>query len=483
MKRIFTLLAATLLLTAALCVTASASEFDKTAEELSAIGMFRGSDKGFELDRAPTRSEAAIMLVRLYGAEESAKAAYDAGELTHPFKDVSDFAAPYVAWVYDNGISKGTGADTFGSANACSAKMYCAFLLRALGYQDGTDFAYDDTLAFAAEKGFYVPAAFGGDFLRDDLAAVTYQALATDLKDGSTYLLDSLVKSGAVDVKAAAPITEKIETYRALTSTVGKTMENSLDVDMDIKMDMAIAETITEDGKTTTEKQNVASTVTGKVQMILGEKDMQMGMNMKTVTKGDGTEEAVGQTVETGMWLKDGWAYVQSGDTAYKYQVEDVMALYQQAMAQTAQVSDVSMLPYIDSITAKKSGGDTVYTLDLSGVMNGMMGDVQTMLGALAMTQDLGLDMSLDITDCTYTYTVGSSGQLKNTSGAVKMTMAMNMDAGDKGALAMTCDYDIALTMKVNATGKAVKVSYPDLSKFQEIAPDAIPTLPVSPAA
>ena len=60
--------------------TASASSYDSVAEELSAIGVFRGTAGGFELDRAPTRSEAAIMLVRLYGAEDEAKAAYEAGQ-------------------------------------------------------------------------------------------------------------------------------------------------------------------------------------------------------------------------------------------------------------------------------------------------------------------------------------------------------------------------------------------------------------------
>ena len=65
MKRFFTLLFTALLLTAALCVSASASQYDSVAQDLSAIGMFRGTGNGFDLDRAPTRSEAAIMLVRL----------------------------------------------------------------------------------------------------------------------------------------------------------------------------------------------------------------------------------------------------------------------------------------------------------------------------------------------------------------------------------------------------------------------------------
>ena len=112
MKRILTILAATLLLTAAMAGTASASSYDSVAEELSAIGVFRGTAGGFELDRAPTRSEAAIMLVRLYGAEDEAKAAYEAGEISMPFTDVSETAAPSVAWLYSQGITNGTSATT-----------------------------------------------------------------------------------------------------------------------------------------------------------------------------------------------------------------------------------------------------------------------------------------------------------------------------------------------------------------------------------
>ena len=98
MKRLVTLLVTALLMTAALCVSASA--YQSAAEDLSAIGMFRGTvNGGFELDRAPKRSEAAIMLVRLYGAEEEAAAAYQSGEISHPFKDVGPIASPYVAWL------------------------------------------------------------------------------------------------------------------------------------------------------------------------------------------------------------------------------------------------------------------------------------------------------------------------------------------------------------------------------------------------
>lgn len=241
MKRILTVLAATLLLTAAMAGTASASSYDSVAEELSAIGVFRGTAGGFELDRAPTRSEAAIMLVRLYGAEDEAKAAYEAGEISMPFTDVSETAAPSVAWLYSQGITNGTSATTFGASSPCSAKMYCAFLLRALGYEDGVDFLYADTLDFAMLHGlFNLSMLDAAPFLRDDLAAVTYQALGADLKDGSTYLLASLVESGAIDAEAARPITEKIEAYRALTAA-SQASSTGIDADYTMNMGMDIA--------------------------------------------------------------------------------------------------------------------------------------------------------------------------------------------------------------------------------------------------
>ncbi len=268
MKRILTILAATLLLTAAMAGTASASSYDSVAEELSAIGVFRGTAGGFELDRAPTRSEAAIMLVRLYGAEDEAKAAYEAGEISMPFTDVSETAAPSVAWLYSQGITNGTSATTFGASSPCSAKMYCAFLLRALGYEDGVDFLYADTLDFAMLHGlFNLSMLDAAPFLRDDLAAVTYQALGADLKDGSTYLLASLVESGAIDAEAARPITEKIEAYRALTAA-SQASSTGIDADYTMNMGMDIAVDGSDGTETIHETMSVAVSGNGRIQMI-----------------------------------------------------------------------------------------------------------------------------------------------------------------------------------------------------------------------
>ena len=453
MKRFLTVFFTALLLTAALCVTASASDYDDAAQDLSAIGMFRGTASGFELDRAPKRSEAAIMLVRLYGAEEEAKAAYDAGQISHPFTDVSDFTSPYVAWLYNKGITKGATATTFGSAGPCSAKMYCAFLLRALGYEDGVDFQYADTLEFAQQKGFYDPTMFAGDFLRDDLAALTYQGLATDLKDGSTYLLDSLVKSGAVDAESAKPMTEKIDAYRAMSAAMNTVDANAMDVDVDMQMDM----TITAEGET----MQVPSTMRGNLKMIVAEDDsVQMAYTMKTVSQGE--------SVDMDIWMKDGWVYLSTemnGEAMkLKYSVEDQLAAVEGLGTVNVDAMSVSGLAMLESVTAKKaSGGNTEYTIVIGEGVNSL---VENVLGM--MRQDVG-SMDMRLGKMTATYTVDSKGNMKKVDMTFTASVKMDVPMEDGQSYSMAADYDYDMTMTVNATGKNVKVTFPNFSDFQEI--------------
>lgn len=118
-----------------LTASALAADFTASAEHLSELGLFRGSEQGYELDRAPTRGEAAAMLVRLLGAEDEAQAmAY-----TAPFTDLADWQKPYVQYLYEGRLTNGASATAFEPEGECTAQMYAAFLLRALGYTEAAD--------------------------------------------------------------------------------------------------------------------------------------------------------------------------------------------------------------------------------------------------------------------------------------------------------------------------------------------------------
>lgn len=473
MKRFLTSLVTALLLTMALTVAASASDYDAVAEELSAIGMFQGTAAGFELDRAPTRSEAAMILVRLYGAEEQAAADYAAGTISHPFTDVSDFAAPYVAWLYTNGLTNGISASSFGSTALCSIQQYTVFLLRVLGYEDGKDFTYADALQFAVTKGLFDTSMFSGTFLRDDLAAVTYQALAADRKDGSTYLLKHLVETGAVDAEAAKPITEKIETYRALLAVSADAMGGGLDTDFTMNMGVDVDLSGMDSGMPLDEQMQVEVSASGYMQAILTE-EPQLAMNMDFTV--------MGETMALGEWIKDGWVYVQTelnGITnKVKYQavgLEDFTALYQELMDQSISQKNVAMLSMIDSITAETSGGNTVYTLKLNHAVSGLVRDLTGLLGNV-LPESVGLDLELGLKDCTYTYTVSSSGRLKECTAVVDAVLAMNVDSGAEGTVAMNVGIEMDMAMDINAMGNEVRITYPDFSGFIDQAAPEIPT-------
>lgn len=465
MKRFLTILLTTLALTGLLCVTASASSFDGPAAELAAIGMLKGSAAdGFALDKAPTRGQAAIMLVRLFGAEEEAIAAYTAGELKCPFTDVNETAAPFAAWLADKGLASGTSETAFGASNPCTAKAYTIFLLRALGYKDGEDFTSANAQEFAMSLGLLDTSAFTGAFLRDDLAAMTYQALGMDLKEGGTYLLASLIESGAVDAEAAKPITDKIEAYRALQAS-GAEAAQGLDTTVDAKMAISISVKGTDAGTKLDMTQKADAAVQGRIQMVL-DKDLQMAMDMTvTVSEGENSE-----TEKMEYWLKDGAAYVRSGEDAYKMPVdagmdmESLTALMEQSTGQNY----AAMLPFIDSITAKTSGENTVYTLTLNkafaGLINGLMGQVMNAVPA----EELAMDMTFTLGDSAITYTVDKTGTLK--SAGADLTLKAGVDASDgKDTLKVGVDLDMDMTMEVKAMGKDVKISFPDFSDFQEL--------------
>ena len=60
-----------------------------SADALNQLGLFNGTDKGYELEKPLTRLEALIMLIRLSGKEIDAL--YPEEELTHPFTDTPDW--------------------------------------------------------------------------------------------------------------------------------------------------------------------------------------------------------------------------------------------------------------------------------------------------------------------------------------------------------------------------------------------------------
>lgn len=181
---------------------ATPAEAQKDAELLYNLGLFKGTGTNpdgtpkFSLDRAPTRAEAVTILVRLMGKEDEAQSK----TWTTPFTDLPEWAVPYVGYAYTNGYTNGVENTRFGAASPVSAAQFLTFLLRALGYADGTDFSWKTPWVLTDQleitDGEYTSQTT--TFLRADSASVSANALYAPLKGSDQTLLKFLLDSGAI---------------------------------------------------------------------------------------------------------------------------------------------------------------------------------------------------------------------------------------------------------------------------------------------
>lgn len=183
----------------------STADYPAMASSLKTLGLFRGSDtaygEGFNLEKAPTRMEALIMLIRLLGEEKEALSC----TASFPFTDIPDWAEPYAAYGYSKGYTNGVGPTEFGTWMSASAEMYTEFLLRALRYSSTAQTDISTAPERAQSAGVLtageVSALRAQTFLRADVVYLSYYALETNVS-GGTALSDTLVARGVFTADA-----------------------------------------------------------------------------------------------------------------------------------------------------------------------------------------------------------------------------------------------------------------------------------------
>lgn len=240
---------------AMLTASAFAANYTNCADSLHEMGLFQGTQNGYDLDRTPTRAEAAVMLVRLLGKEAEAKTL----TYTAPFTDLKGWEKPYVQYLYSNGLANGTSQTTFHPTGKCTAQMYAVFLLRALGYSDTADFSYANAIETAREQGIYDTGIINvQNFLRDDAAAASYTALSVSPKNSEGTLLDQLVSENAIteaDAKRYQSLFSSYAQYREATAGMDALLHYS------VNSEFASPAAVTHDGRTVMQVQTSETTV------------------------------------------------------------------------------------------------------------------------------------------------------------------------------------------------------------------------------
>lgn len=125
-------------------------ETTRTADTLATLGLVQGNGTDYALDAPATRAHAAVLLVRLAGAEQAAK-----NDLwISGFRDVPAWAHTPITYAAHQGWITGVTTLDFKPNNTITANAWCTMLLRMLGYSDKDgDFAVSDAASFARRIG------------------------------------------------------------------------------------------------------------------------------------------------------------------------------------------------------------------------------------------------------------------------------------------------------------------------------------------
>lgn len=180
-------------------------DFTDQAYILKDLGLFKGTENGFELDRYGTRIEAAVIIVRLLGAETLAlNLNYD-----HPYVDVPSWADAYVGYLHHEGLTNGVGDYKYGSTINLTPNQFLTFALRSLTYDDSNgDFVWDQAMDKALElkiidDNFMEHLNSNTNIYRDDIVAIMYNLLNQQMNEEDTSLIDYLITKNVTTLEKA----------------------------------------------------------------------------------------------------------------------------------------------------------------------------------------------------------------------------------------------------------------------------------------
>jgi len=197
MKKIFALLLAALMLfvfASAAILPREEIPIDTGAEGMAILGILKGTDIGYELEREVTRAEALTFIWRTTGVAFS-----DIAMADFPFEDVKGhWAADVIEKFYIAGYIDGTSATTFQPQRTVTGKEFLKILLTVMGYSEVTiENALEIGKAADVINNNFTKSVVEGNYslLRSDVTRLCRSALTAKCADGQ-ILYKKLIDNG-----------------------------------------------------------------------------------------------------------------------------------------------------------------------------------------------------------------------------------------------------------------------------------------------
>ena len=200
----------------------ASSTHQEAIEVLKAVGIMTGDQNGkFNPDGSITRNEMAVVMAHLLNLD------YDYYRGSHPFTDVPDWAAPYVAACAAEGVVAGIGNGMYGGDQQVTAAQASLMLMKALGYfQNQEDFGSDWQVATIRQASYInlfhqINANAESALTRAQVAQLVLNGLQSDMV---SFTGDKGIQIGNVTVGYKAEYTSKTSSDKKYNSLVsGKT--------------------------------------------------------------------------------------------------------------------------------------------------------------------------------------------------------------------------------------------------------------------
>lgn len=184
------------------------ADSQKNAQMLKELNLFKGTDKGFELEREASRVEAIVTVVRVLGGEAEALEK----NYSHSFEDTDSWMNPYIGYAVENNITKGVSEKEFAPNDLITSNQFVTLILRAMNYKDAEgDFNWEKSVDFAKELG--IEASASSKFTRGNMVDICFSALNAFTKGNEEKLYQKLEKNNVFTLEKFAEVTGISEKY------------------------------------------------------------------------------------------------------------------------------------------------------------------------------------------------------------------------------------------------------------------------------
>ena len=201
-------------------------EFENAAVNLYIHGLFKGGADGFELNGSSTKAQAAVMAVRVLGAENEVLA----NSYSNNYSDVPDWADKYVGYLTKNNINIANSDQVFGADSQITAEEFTVLMMQLLGYKEvSVSDAPEIVFGFAVQDGILtrqdVELIQSSSFNRGAMAYIANKALNAKFKGSKETLFQRLKASNILQSYAEPDDIVKYGTVKRVADTAPKKAE------------------------------------------------------------------------------------------------------------------------------------------------------------------------------------------------------------------------------------------------------------------